>query len=94
MEIDVSERLVRIEQLLVKLVEREVVRDWYSTEDFAKIVNKAEFTVREWCRLGRILAQKRKSGRGAHSSWVISHDELLRFQRDGLVPFAGVRRLT
>ena len=41
----------------------------------------------EYCRLGRNRAEKKKaSGRGKHASWVISHDELLRFQRDGLLP--------
>jgi hypothetical protein len=49
-------------------------------------VGKAEFTVREWCRHGRIKAEKRLSGRGAHPSWVVSHVELLRFQREGLLP--------
>ena len=49
-------------------------------------VCKAEFTVRAWCRLGRVNAHKRTSGRGAYESWVISHAEFLRFQRDGLLP--------
>lgn len=81
-----KEQLARIESLLAMLVERETIRDWYTTEEFARMLGKAEFTVREWCRLGRIKAEKRKSGRGAFASWVISHDELLRYQREGLLP--------
>jgi predicted site-specific integrase-resolvase len=77
-------RLDRIEQMLAALVERQVAKDWYTTEEFARLVGKAEFTVREWCRLGRIRAEKRRSGRGAFPAWVVSHDELLRYQRDGL----------
>jgi hypothetical protein len=81
----VEERLDRIEQLLAALVERQTVREWYTTEQFAQLVSKAEFTVREWCRHGRVRAEKRNSGRGAFPAWVISHDELLRYQREGLL---------
>jgi hypothetical protein len=49
-------------------------------------VGKAPFTVREWCRLDRIKAEKRRSGRGAYPQWVISHTELERYQREGLLP--------
>ncbi len=82
----IEERLERIEQLLASLVERQQVREWYSTEEFARLVGKAEFTVREWCRLGRIRAEKRLSGRGAFPAWCVSHAELLRYQREGLLP--------
>jgi Helix-turn-helix domain len=82
-----EERLERIESLLVALVERQLPREWYSVEEFARIVGRAEFTCREWCRQGRIRAGKRRSGRGPYPAWVISHDELLRYQREGLLPF-------
>ena len=82
----VLERLERIEAQLAVLVERQTVKDWYSTDEVAKLLCKAEFTVREWCRLGRIKASKRQSGRGAYPAWVISHEELLRYQREGLLP--------
>ncbi len=81
-----EERLLRIESMLAVLVERQPGRDWYSVEEFARVVGRSEFTCREWCRRGRIHAQKKHSGRGAHASWVISHDELQRFQREGLRP--------
>ncbi len=80
------DRLERMEGLLRSLVEREQVKDFYSTEEFGKLVDKAEFTVREWCRLGRIKAIKKSSGRGKHQGWAISHDELLRFRKEGLLP--------
>jgi predicted site-specific integrase-resolvase len=82
----VEERLEKIEELLSVLVERQTVRDWYTTAQFARLVGKAEFTVREWCRLGRLKAEKRMSGRGAYPAWVISHTEMLRHQREGLLP--------
>ena len=81
-----DERLERIESMLAVLVERQPVREWYSVEEFARIVRRSEFTCREWCRHGRIGAKKKDSGRGAYSAWVISHAELQRFQREGLRP--------
>ncbi len=82
----IDERLDRIEGLLVVLVERQRVKEWYSTDEFAQLVGKAEFTVREWCRHGRVRAEKRGSGRGPHPAWAVSHDEYLRYQREGLLP--------
>jgi predicted site-specific integrase-resolvase len=82
----VEERLEKIEALLVVLIERQQVREWYSVEEFARIVGRAEFTCREWCRLGRLHAEKKQSGRGAYPQWSISHSELERYRRSGLLP--------
>ncbi|WP_240911044.1 hypothetical protein [Paludisphaera soli] len=81
-----DERLERIEQKLDMILQRETIKDWYSTGEFGRLIGKAEFTVREHCRLGRLEAQKRRSGRGAHPAWVLSHQELLRYRREGLLP--------
>lgn len=72
--------------MLLSMQEAPEAKDWYTVAEVAKLLAKAEFTVREWCRLGRIHAKKRESGRGKHSDWVISHDEILRYQEKGLVP--------
>lgn len=80
-----DERLERIDAMIAVLVERQQAREWYSIEEFARLVRRSEFTCREWCRHGRIQAQKKDSGRGAHASWVVSHGELLRYQRSGLL---------
>ena len=79
-----EERLTKIEAMLVVLVEGQQVREWYSVDQFARIVGRSEFTCREWCRRGRIEAVKKASGRGAFAAWAISHGELLRYQREGL----------
>lgn len=79
-----EQRLERIESLLVSLIQREQEKDWYGIEEFARLVGRSPFTCREWCRLGRIEASKKASGRGAFTAWVISHSEFLRFQREGL----------
>ncbi len=80
-----EERLEKIEAMLGVLVERQQLREWYSVEEFARIVGRAEFTCREWCRTARIKAEKKHSGRGAHTSWAVSHEELQRYQREGLL---------
>ena len=79
-------KLKNIEVALAELRSQQTIRDWYSTDEVAKLLGKAEFTVREWCRLGRINATKRFSGRGKHHSWAISHTELLRIEKEGLLP--------
>jgi hypothetical protein len=83
---EVLERLQRIEDALTTLTKERMKKDFYSTEEVAELLGKAPFTIREWCRLGRIRAQKRHSGRGAHPAWAVSHEELLRIERDGLLP--------
>ena len=87
-ELDLGQRLDRIEQILQALIERQTIKEWYTTAEVAKVVGKAEFTVREWCRLGRVRAQKKKCGRGASSEWIISHEELTRVRNEGLLPEA------
>jgi hypothetical protein len=85
-----EERLDSIEAMLVILVERQKVKDFYEIEEFAKIVGKSCFTCREWCRLGRVHADKKLSGRGAYARWVVSHAELLRYQKEGLLPLQRI----
>ena len=79
-------RLAKIETLLASLVEQRTIKEWYSTAEVATTLGKAEFTVREWCRLGRVHAEKKKSGRGVASEWIVSHAELTRVRNEGLLP--------
>jgi hypothetical protein len=89
---DRHDSLSRIADLIVEvrdlLLSQRVVRDYYSTEQAAQILGKANWTVREWCRLGRVNAEKRRSGRGRSFDWVIAHGELQRIQKEGLLPLA------
>ncbi|MBX3451719.1 hypothetical protein SH668x_003719 [Planctomicrobium sp. SH668] len=80
----IEDRLTRIEAMLAVLVQGQQEREWYTVEEFAHIVGRSEFTCRQWCRLGRIEANKKASGRGAHAAWAIAHTELERFRREGL----------
>ena len=81
----IESRLAKIEAILVSLVERQQVKDFYEIEEFASLVGKAAFTCREWARLGRIHAQKKTSGRGHYARWLVTHQGLLRYQREGLL---------
>lgn len=85
-EHNLADRLERIERTLLQLVRERVVQEYYSTADVAKILGKSDFTVREWCRLGRVYAEKRPCGRGNSKEWMIAHDELERIQSEGLLP--------
>ena len=80
-----EERLEHIESMLSTLVERQVAKECYEVEEFARLVGRSVLTCREWCRNRRIHAAKKKSGRGAHAAWVVSHSEWLRYQREGLL---------
>jgi hypothetical protein len=82
----ILKELQEVKAMLAVLVERQQVQEFYSVEEFARIVGREPFTCREWARLGRVRAAKKQSGRGAHASWVISHAELMRYQREGLFP--------
>lgn len=85
-DLQLAERLDRIEDALRRLLQERTVQTYYSTADVARLLGKAEFTVREWCRLGRVNAQKRSCGRGNVQEWMIAHEELERLRSEGLLP--------
>jgi transposase len=88
MSSDIEVRLDTIENLLRELVSQRVIKDYYSTAEVATRVGRSEYQVREWCRAGRLQAAKRKTGRGRSKEWMISHEELLRYESHGLRPLA------
>jgi hypothetical protein len=81
------ECLDRIEAALAALVARQVAQEWYSTAEVAAALSRAEYTVREWCRQGRIRAKKKPCGRGKGGEWLVSHDALTRLKNGGFLPF-------
>ena len=83
---EVIERLARIEQAPLDIAQQRTIKEWYSTGEAAVLLGKAEFTIREHCRLGRIRASKRECGRGVSQEWMISHEEIERVRNEGLLP--------
>ena len=82
----ILQRLERIERQLDALLNAKSKQAWYDTKTVAQILSRSAYSVREWCRLGRVNAVKRASGRGAAKEWMISHDELDRIKSEGLLP--------
>ncbi len=86
-----SEILDLIAEVRDLLVSQRVTRDYYTIEQVAQILGRANWTVRDWCRLGRLRAEKRSSGRGRSREWVVPHAELQRYEKEGLLPAAKHR---
>ena len=57
----------------------------YSTEEVGTMLGRTEYTVREWCRHGRISATKSEERRGGAALWRIAAEEVERFKNEGLL---------
>jgi hypothetical protein len=90
---EMLDRLGRIEVALTQLVKQRMDKEWYTTAEVADLLDRSEWTVREWCRLGRVNAEKRRCGRGSSLEWIISHEELQRVRNEGLLPTVGYRHV-
>ena len=85
-----TDRLDMIEQLLREIHSNAPTnrfsKDWFTIAESAEMLNRAEFTVREWCRNGRVNARKRSTGRGRTLEWMLSRKEIERIMNCGLLP--------
>ena len=61
-------------------------QEWFSTSDASKLLQKSEYTVRQWCNEGRINAVKREERRGGSALWKISVEDVTRYKDEGLLP--------
>lgn len=77
-----AERMASLEDRLRAIQVGQVEKDWYSTEEVAALMDRAPWTVREWCRHGRVRAIKRRGT----DRWVIAKEELDRLMNHGLLP--------
>jgi hypothetical protein len=95
--VPLAEQLQRIHAMLDTLAKQvlsqQLVKEYYSTKEAAKVLGKRPYTVREWCRMGRIRAEKADFGRGLDEEWRISHDELVRIQNEGLMTLKPESRI-
>lgn len=83
-------RITSIEQALQTIANAHKVKDLYTTEEFATIVKTHPQTIRQHCVNQRIKASKLPhGGRGRVAEWRISHEELVRYQNEGLLPARG-----
>lgn len=71
---------------------RRVEREFYTTREFAKLVGRSEYTIREWCRYGQIRAEKRATGRGPEMTWKIPASEVQRVLDEGPDPKNPITR--
>ena len=78
-----------LDDLRVLMAAPAVAREWYDVEEAAKLLGKRPYTVREWCRHGRINARKRSERRGGAELWNISAAEIARIRDEGLLPVSG-----
>jgi hypothetical protein len=80
-------KLERIESMLRELVEqKQTAKEFFTTAEAAELLGKRPFTVREWCRHGRVNAEKRECGRGMEGEWMIQRSEIERIRNFGLLP--------
>lgn len=54
-------------------------RNFYYVHEFATLVHRKPYTVREWCRLGRLRCPEKPS---RNQPWKIPKEELDRYRRD------------
>ena len=73
---EVLARLRAIEAELHHLREEQTVKEWYGTAEVASVLNRSDYTVREWCRKHQIPAEKTSNGR----DWIISHETIVRLK--------------
>ena len=90
--VDIAEFLERVEQRLSRIEDKldrdsqpNLQKEMYTVVEAAELLGKKPFTIREWCRHGRIHAEKADCGRGHTKEWRISHDALTRYRNHGLL---------
>ncbi len=83
---------VSIQALQAQLAVLTLPRTSYTVEEVAMIVERTAYTVREWCRHGKVNAFK--SGRyGSAQIWRITAEEVGRYKNEGLLPMDPRRNM-
>jgi hypothetical protein len=81
--------IAAIKAMLATILDRmgEPRKEWHTTREVADALGLDPYTVRKWCRYGRVRAEKRS---GDADEWVISDEELTRVKDHGLLPLRRV----
>ncbi len=88
---DILRQLDELKRLVHQLAQPPITKEWYTIPEIAALIHKSAYTVREWCRHGRVKARKKPcGGRGVSGEWLIGHEELKRLLNEGLLPAHGV----
>ena len=90
-EARITEMHTMLVQIHGMLAQPKETREWYSVEEVAALLSKSAYSVREWCRFGRINATKRSERRGGAELWSISAGEIARYKDEGLLPLDPCR---
>jgi hypothetical protein len=80
-----AERLGKLENRIEAVVIGRLDKDWYTTEEVAVLMDRAPWTVRQWCLQGRVRAKKRTGT----DRWLVSRAELERLMNEGLLKPGG-----
>lgn len=89
---NIEDRLRLVQDMLARLqtsvtaFPEATLPDALTVNQAARLLERRPYTVREWCRLGRINAHRALSGRGPYSDWRISREEISRIRAEGLLP--------
>lgn len=76
----IERRLARLETKLDEIREQPGSKEWYTTSELAKLLNKSQFTIQErWCNEGRIECEKDEET----GKWRIPGDEVRRLLAGG-----------
>lgn len=76
----IERRLAVMETKIDEIREQPGSKEWYTTSELAKLLNKSQFTVQErWCNEGRIECEKD----GENGKWRIPGDEVRRLLAGG-----------
>jgi excisionase family DNA binding protein len=73
---EILARLRTNEAGLQELHTERAAKEWYGTAEIASLLNRSDYTIREWCRKKQIPAEKTANGR----DWIVSHETLIRLK--------------
>ncbi len=78
-----AKRLVELVESLLKQSKLTIQKEAYTTKEVAERLERAEWTVRQWCNLGKVPEAYKVHGKGRNGEWRIPHEAVVRIQNKG-----------